>query len=107
MSSDDLHYLDLVDVARRIKVGALSPVTLTEAMLQRIEKLDGGLKSYATVTPDLALKQAREAEAEIKRGTYRGPLHGVPIAVKDLATPRAFQLPPAWPSTRCSSRTTI
>jgi amidase len=84
MSSDDLHYLDLVDVARRIKVGALSPVTLTEAMLQRIDKLDGGLKSYATVTPDLALKQAREAEAEIKRGAYRGPLHGVPIAVKDL-----------------------
>ena len=84
MSSDDLHYLDLVDVARRIKVGALSPVTLTEAMLQRIEKLDGGLKSYATVTPDLALEQAREAEAEIKRGAYRGPLHGVPIAVKDL-----------------------
>src|SRR5229473_8666357 len=84
MSSNDLHYMDLVDVARRIKVGALSPVALTEAMLQRIDKLDGGLKSYATLTPELALKQAREAEAEIKRGAYRGPLHGVPIAVKDL-----------------------
>ena len=59
MSSNDLHYLDLVDVARRIKVGALSPVALTQAMLQRIEKLDGGLKSYATLTPELALKQAR------------------------------------------------
>ena len=66
--SNDLHYLDLVDVADRIKAGALSPVALTEAMLQRIDKLDGGLKSYATVTADLALKQAREAEAEIKRG---------------------------------------
>ena len=84
MSNDNLHYLDLVDVARRIKVGAVSPVALTEAMLARIEKLDGGLKSYATTTPELALKQAREAEAEIKRGAYRGPLHGVPIAVKDL-----------------------
>lgn len=84
MSNDNLHYLDLVDVARRIKVGAVSPVALTETMLARIEKLDGGLKSYATTTPELALKQAREAEAEIKRGAYRGPLHGVPIAVKDL-----------------------
>ena len=84
MSDKDLHYLDLLDVARRIKVGALSPVALTEAMLQRIAKLDRGLKSYATVTADLALKQAREAEAEIRRGGYRGPLHGVPIAVKDL-----------------------
>jgi amidase len=84
MSTDDLHYLDLVDVARRLKVGALSPVALTEAMLKRIERLDGRLKSYATVTPELALKQARDAEAEIRRGNYRGPLHGVPIAVKDL-----------------------
>ena len=84
MSSNDLHYLDLVDVAQRIKAGALSPVSLTESMLQRIDRLDGGLKSYATVTADVARKQAREAEAEIKRGAYRGPLHGVPIAVKDL-----------------------
>jgi amidase len=84
MSNDDLHYRDLVDVARRLKVGALSPVELTQAMLQRIEKLDGKLKSYATLTPDLAMKQAREAQAELKRGAYRGPLHGVPIAVKDL-----------------------
>jgi amidase len=84
MTAQDLHYLELVDVARRIRAGALSPVALTEAMLQRIARLDGGLKSYATVTADLALKQAREAEAEIKRGVHRGPLHGVPIAVKDL-----------------------
>ena len=82
--SNDLHYLDLVEVARRIKVGALSPVALTEAMIKRIDKLDGGLKSYAIVTADLARRQAREAEAEIKRGAWRGPLHGVPIAVKDL-----------------------
>jgi amidase len=53
-------------------------------MLARIDKLDAGLKSYATVTAELARRQAREAEAEIKRGGWRGPLHGVPIAVKDL-----------------------
>jgi amidase len=84
MSAHDLHYLGLVDVARRLEVGALSPVALTEVMLKRIEELDGRLKSYATVTPELALKQARDAEGEIRRGNYRGPLHGVPIAVKDL-----------------------
>lgn len=84
MSTDDLHYLSLVDVAQRIRVGALSPVALTRALLDRIGKLDGTLKSYATVTADLALKQAQQAEAEIARGAYRGPLHGVPIAVKDL-----------------------
>jgi amidase len=90
MSTDDLHYLDLVDVARRLKVGALSPVALTEAMLKRIERLDGKLKSYATVTPELAIRQARDAEAEIGRGAYRGPLHGVPIAVKDLCWTRGI-----------------
>lgn len=84
MSADGLHYLELVDVARRIRTGALSPVALTRALLDRIEKVDGTLKSYATVTADVAMKQAQQAEAEIKRGAYRGPLHGVPIAVKDL-----------------------
>lgn len=88
--TNDLHYLDLVDVGQRIKAGALSPVALTETMLARIEKLDGGLKSYATVTADLARSQAREAEAEIKRGAWRGPLHGVPIAVKDLCYTRGI-----------------
>lgn len=84
MSLKDIHYLDLVEVARRIRAGALSPVALTQAMLERIEKTDGTLKSYATVTADLAMQQARQAEAEIARGAWRGPLHGVPIAVKDL-----------------------
>src|SRR5215475_2612045 len=88
MSANDLHYLDLVDVAQHLKANALSPVALTEAMLQRIDRLDGGLKSYATVTADLALKQARRAEAEIKRGVYPGPLAGVPIGGKDLCYTR-------------------
>jgi amidase len=83
-NSTDLHYLELVDVARRLHTRALSSVELTRAMLARIEKLDGTLKSYATVTPDVALAQAKQADAEIARDTIRGPLHGVPIAVKDL-----------------------
>jgi amidase len=59
-------------------------VELTKTILARIERLDGRLKSYTTVTVDLALAQARQAEDEIQSGRYRGPLHGIPIAVKDL-----------------------
>jgi amidase len=74
----------LTEVAELIKKKEVSPVELTQAMLDRISAHDGKLYSYLTVTPDLALQQARTAEQEIAKGTYRGPLHGVPIAVKDL-----------------------
>jgi amidase len=74
----------LTEVAGLIHKKEVSPVELTQAMLERIAALDGKLYSYLTVTADLALRQARAAEQEIAKGTYRGPLHGVPIAVKDL-----------------------
>lgn len=82
--SDELHYLELTEISRRIQGKTLSPVEVTQALLDRIEAMDGQLKSYATVTAEAALAQARSAEAEIARGEIRGPLHGVPIAVKDL-----------------------
>ncbi|MCP5200801.1 MAG: amidase [Gammaproteobacteria bacterium] len=72
------------DVAPLIERGELSPVALTEAMLARIAAVDPGIGSYLTVTAELALAQAREAEAAIAGGDYRGPLHGMPIALKDL-----------------------
>jgi amidase len=81
---DELHYASLTNVARLIESGQLSPVELTRAMLDRIEAVDGRLKSYATVTAERALAAAETAEQEIMNGRYRGPLHGVPIAVKDL-----------------------
>lgn len=84
MATDELHYLDLLEVGRRIQARELSPVEVTEAQLARIDALDGALHSYATVTPERALRQARAAEDEIMRGDIRGPLHGVPIALKDL-----------------------
>jgi amidase len=84
MTSDDLCLVDLVDVGRRIRSGQLSSVEVTQAVLARIARLDRHLNSYATLTSDLALGQAKLADAEIARGTIRGPLHGVPIAVKDL-----------------------
>ena len=74
----------LTEVAGLIKQKEVSPVELTQAMLERISALDGTLRSYVTVTADLALEQAKAAEQEIQSGTYRGLLHGVPIAVKDL-----------------------
>jgi amidase len=74
----------LTEVASLIKKKEVSPVALTQAMLDRVTALDGKLYSYLTVTSELALQQARAAEQEITQGKYRGPLHGVPIAVKDL-----------------------
>lgn len=79
-----LHYMGLQEVARLIASRDVSPVELTQHMLDRISKVDVTLKSYATVMAEPALAAARSAEQEILAGKYRGPLHGVPIAVKDL-----------------------
>ena len=81
---NDLAYLSLTEVATLVEKRELSPVELTRRLLQRIDALDGRLHSYRTVLADRALDQARRAEQEIANGEYRGPLHGIPIAVKDL-----------------------
>jgi amidase len=82
--SADLHYLSLDEVARRLKARKLSSVEATQAMLDRVAKVDPKLKSYATITPERALQDASRLDAETAAGQSRGPLHGVPIAVKDL-----------------------
>ncbi len=74
----------LMDVAQQIQARTLSPVELTRQMLDRIDALDQRFHSYVTVLADRALAQAVAAEAEIAGGHYRGPLHGIPLAVKDL-----------------------
>ena len=81
---EDLHYLSLDEVARRLKARKLSSVEVTQAILGRIERLDPRLKAYATLTTERALADAARLDAETAAGTSRGPLHGVPIAVKDL-----------------------
>jgi amidase len=81
---EKLHYLRLFEVAGLLQTGEISPLDLTQYMLDRISRFDGRLKSYATLTAERALAAARQAEQEIGSGQYRGPLHGVPIAVKDL-----------------------
>ena len=84
----DVHYQSLGEVAALIERGDVSPLELTEHMLGRIESLDGRLHSFATVTAERALSAARQAGKDIMAGNYRGPLHGVPIAVKDLCYTR-------------------
>lgn len=82
--TEELHYHTITELAALIASQAVSPVEVTEAILRRIEAVDGQLKAYATVMAEQALEQARVAEREILAGTYRGLLHGVPVAVKDL-----------------------
>jgi aspartyl-tRNA(Asn)/glutamyl-tRNA(Gln) amidotransferase subunit A len=81
---NDLSFLTIVEASVRIKEGNLSSLELTRAVLARIERLNPVLNSYITITSDLALKLAREADREIQNGNYRGPLHGIPISLKDL-----------------------
>ena len=88
MAATDLHYLGLVQVGQKLQAKELSPVEVTKAMLGRIDKLDGKLKSFAYVMADSALAEANAAEKEIASGKIRGPLHGVPVAVKDLCWAR-------------------
>ena len=82
--SSELQYESLTTVSDLIRRKQLSSAELTGTALERIAQLDGQYHSYATVLPERALKQAKAADAEIARGLWRGPLHGVPLAVKDL-----------------------
>ena len=82
--SRDLHFLSLQELALQLESRSLSPVDVTRHLLDRIAQIDGYLKSYATLTPEQALADARTAEREIRAGKYRGPLHGVPVGIKDL-----------------------
>jgi aspartyl-tRNA(Asn)/glutamyl-tRNA(Gln) amidotransferase subunit A len=80
----ELCYLTIREAGRLLQSRKISPVELTRAFLNRIEQLDAKLQSYITVLSDRAISEARHAEAEILRGDYRGPLHGLPLALKDL-----------------------
>ena len=84
MPDEPLHFQTITQLAKRLKSREISPVEVTEHMLKRIDELDGHHKSYATLMAESARAQAKNAEAEISSGNYKGPLHGVPVAVKDL-----------------------
>lgn len=80
----ELTSLTINQAAELVKNGEISPVELTRAHLERIQHLDDKLNAYITITPELALQQARVAEDEISHATYRGALHGIPLGLKDL-----------------------
>jgi aspartyl-tRNA(Asn)/glutamyl-tRNA(Gln) amidotransferase subunit A len=80
----DLHFLTIAEAASLIERRQLSPVALTRAFLDRVAAIDPQLNAYVLVTADQALDQARVAEAEIMAGNYRGPMHGIPFALKDI-----------------------
>jgi len=83
MEKQDIPFLSATQLSRLIQSKEVSPIEATEAYLDRIEQVDGKLNSYITVCREEALKSAQEAEQEITAGRYLGPLHGVPVAVKD------------------------
>ena len=80
----ELTSLKLYEAADLLKKKEISPIELTQAHLERIQLLDKRLNCFITVTPELALQQARQAEMEIQHGDYKGALHGIPLALKDL-----------------------
>ncbi|MDE3075660.1 MAG: amidase [Chloroflexota bacterium] len=84
MTGEEALSLSIAELGRTYRRREVSPVEATAAALQRIERLDPQLHSFITVTSDLAMKQAAAAEQELARGMDRGPLHGVPIGLKDL-----------------------
>jgi aspartyl-tRNA(Asn)/glutamyl-tRNA(Gln) amidotransferase subunit A len=84
-SAQQLPFLDLSTASQEVQKKRVSPLDLTEACLARIEKLNPVLNAFITVTAESALEEAKRAETEIARGEWKGPLHGIPLAVKDLA----------------------
>jgi amidase/aspartyl-tRNA(Asn)/glutamyl-tRNA(Gln) amidotransferase subunit A len=82
--ADDLCFLSATELAARIRARAVSPCEAVDASLDRIDAIDSDIKAFVTVLADAAKREAKIAEAELCRGHIRGPLHGVPIAIKDL-----------------------
>jgi len=79
-----IHFETITEVGDKIRSGAVSSVELVEKILDRINKHNSKLNAYITVTADLARKQAQQADEELRNGHDRGPLHGIPVAIKDL-----------------------
>jgi len=82
--TSELTALSLSEASELVRAGQVSPVDLVTACLARIDKLDRKLNAFVTVTREQAAKQAAEAETDLRHGRRRGPLHGIPIALKDL-----------------------
>ena len=91
MAGVDLSAATIVDIGKLLKQKELSPVELTEATLERIERINPKLNAYTTVTADHAMRRAERAESEITGGNYKGPLHGIPYSLKDLVDTKGIR----------------
>lgn len=94
MIGEDVLYLTVTELAERIRTKKLTPVELTGAYLRRSETIGARLNAYVTLMHDRAMSEARRAEKDIAAGNYRGPLHGIPYAAKDLLS--AAGAPTTW-----------
>ncbi len=97
MEAEAIYYLPLQELATQLRTRKLSSVEVTRCVLERIHKLNPRLHAYLTVLDEAALKTAAQADVEIGSGRWRGPLHGVPVAVKDLCQTKGVL-------TTCASR---
>ncbi|MEQ1834659.1 MAG: amidase [Candidatus Eisenbacteria bacterium] len=97
MLKEEVFFATAEELAPELRTGRLSPVDLTRAFLDRIQRLNGRFNAFEKVTPDLALEQARRAASELKAKHVRGPLHGVPYGAKDLFDTRGIAT--AWGTT--------
>lgn len=84
MATDELWSAEFTSLAGRIRTGEVTSAELTEGMIERVERLDPGLHAYVAFAPELAREAAARADAEVAAGLWRGPLHGIPLAVKDV-----------------------
>lgn len=89
-----LSFASIRELGRMLRAGEITSQSLTEFFLDRLERLGPKLNAVVTLTRDLALQQARQADAELKAGRDRGPLHGIPYGVKDLLATRGY--PTSW-----------
>lgn len=80
----ELHFLTIAEASRLIRAKQLSPVELTQAFIARVKTLDDQLNSYLLLLEDQAIAAAKRAEAEIAAGNWKGPLHGIPVGLKDI-----------------------
>ncbi len=94
MLGADVLYYSVRELGDQIRQKKITPVELAESYLARSESLGPKLNAYATITRELAMKQARAAESEISAGHYRGPLHGIPYGLKDLVAVEGY--PTTW-----------
>lgn len=97
MKADELCFLSITQLAEQIQQRQLSPVEVTRTYLERIQTIDSQLNSYLTVTAERALHEAKAAEEQIQKGNYLGPLHGIPLAHKDIVATKGIK-------TTCASK---